>query len=452
MTSLRALSLAVCVVLPGMLAAEEPSQSTAPEGWTIRSPRDEVRPQFSYDPAGGPEGQGCLVIAADDREGLVGYWEKTLPIEGGHYYEFSCQRRVVGVEVPRRVAVARVLWRDNDGRPVKHDEPSFASYRPGERPRAEPEFPADGKESPTGWTEVSGRFRAPHAATRAVVELWYRWEPAGEVQWADVSLKKISPPKPRRVRVATIHHRPREGTTPREKREQFAPFIEQAAREQAELVVLPETLTYYGTGKTYADCAEPVPGPSTEYFGRLAKQHDLYIVAGLLEQDKHLIYNVAVLIGPDGEIVGKYRKVTLPRGEIEGGITPGEDYPVFETRIGKIGMMVCYDGFFPEVARELSNRGAEMIAWPVWGCNPLLAAARAAENHVYLISSTYTDISMNWTISGIYGRDGKVLSKATKWGSIAVAEIELGKPLHWQSLGDFRAQLPRHRPAAVAEK
>ena len=46
-------------------------------------------------------------------------------------------------------------------------------------------------------------------------------------------------------------------------------------------------------------------------------------------------------------------------------------------------MMVCYDGFFPEVARELTNRGAEVIAWPVWGCNPDLAAARACENHVY---------------------------------------------------------------------
>ena len=51
---------------------------------------------------------------------------------------------------------------------------------------------------------------------------------------------------------------------------------------------------------------------------------------------------------------------------------------MFETRFGKVGMMVCYDGFFPEVARELTNHGAEVIAWPVWGCNPLLAAPAPA--------------------------------------------------------------------------
>ena len=93
-------------------------------------------------------------------------------------------------------------------------------------------------------------------------------------------------------------------------------------------------------------------------------------------------------IGPDGAVAGKYRKVTLPRSEVEAGVTPGDSYPVFDTRFGKVGMMVCYDGFFPEVARELSNRGAEVIAWPVWGCNPSLAAARACENHVYVVSST----------------------------------------------------------------
>ena len=101
---------------------------------------------------------------------------------------------------------------------------------------------------------------------------------------------------------------------------------------------------------------------------------------------------------------------------------------MFETKLGKVGLMVCYDGFFPEVARELSNRGAEIIAWPVWGCNPLLARARACENHVYLVSSTYS-----WTAKRLddFGRlrsDGKTHRPGRPWGTVAVAEVDLSQP------------------------
>jgi predicted amidohydrolase len=444
---MRRLLITNCCVLAGLLMfAAAAWAGEATDGWTPRAPREEIRPLFERTP------QGSLLIKADGRDGLMGHWEKTFAIEGGNYYRFSALRRSQGVDVIRRTGVARITWLDEAGQQVFHDEPSYGSYRKGQRPRAEPEFPADGK-TDGDQTAVIGTYLAPKAARQAVVELGFRWgPPRSSVEWSNVSLERIAPPAPRIARLATVHYQPRAGKTPKEKREQFAPLIAKAAEQKADLVVLPETLTFYNTGLTYVDCAEPIPGPSTEYFGKLARQHDLYIVAGLIERDGRLVYNTAALVGPDGKLVGKYRKVTLPRGEIEGGIMPGREYPVFDTRFGKVGMMICYDGFYPDVAQELSRNGAEVIAWPVWGCNDLLAAARACENHVYVVSSTYTDVGADWIISAVFGHDGSVLAQAKDWGTVAVAEVDLGKPMHWHSLGDMKAQLERHRPWLPHEK
>jgi predicted amidohydrolase len=422
------------------------------DGWRTASPRDELRPNFSFIPKKGADGIGILVIQTDKREGLDGYWTKTFSIKGGQHYRFSALRKLHNVESPRRCAVVRLLWQDDNGRSVPTDETTVGNdVLPGFARIAEADHPLDGTTDAHGWTEVAGVYRAPAKATRVVVELHLQWATKAKAEWSNISLTETPVPTPRKVRLAAVHHRPRGGKSMMDNCREFAPLIEDAAKQRADLVVLPETLTYYGLGKKYVDCAEPVPGPSTEYFGTLAKQHNLYIVTGLLERDGHLVYNTAALIGPDGKLAGKYRKTALPRGEIEGGISPGNEYPVFDTRFGKLGMMICYDGFFPEVARQLTMRGAEVIAWPVWGCNPLLASARACENHVYLVSSTYEDISRNWALTAVYDHEGKPITKAEKWGTVVVAEVDLNQRLMWPSLGDFKAEIPRHRPVWGSE-
>lgn len=421
-----------------------------PEAWTSHSPREEIRPDFRYEPQGGQGGQPAIVITAKPSAAQQGWVEKVYPVTGGKAYRFETLRKFEHVETPRRSLVVRIRWTDANGKSVMDDIPPGHENDPGYAPLAEPEHPADGTPDAHGWTAVRGLYVAPSKAQRAVVELHLLWAAGGQVTWTEPVFTETSPPPAREVRLATIHYQP-SGKTPRQNCEEFAPLVAQAAKQKADLVVLGETVPYVGVKLKPHETAEPVPGPLTDYFGSLAKEHKLHLVVSLYERDQDAVYNTAILMGPDGALIGKYRKVCLPHSEIEAGVSPGSDYPVFDTKLGKIGMMVCYDGFYPEVARELSNRGAEIIAWPVWGCNPLLARARACENHVFLVSSTYSG-SPDWMISAVYDRAGQPIVKADKFGQIAITTVDLSVPHFWKNnLGDFRAMIPRHRPVSRAE-
>lgn len=440
----RKLFLAVIILTFGFDGTRGDEKYIDLQGWKSAAPRDELEPDFSA--TADADGHLVLRIIHDEREGLDGYWTKTVPIRGGQWYRFTALRKAVDVTFPRRSCLVRILWTDDQGQKVPRDEPPGAGYLPDSLGIVEAEHPRDGAVDSDGWCEITGAYCAPQRATQAVIELHLQWAAEGKAEYREVALVSSDPPPSRLMRLAAIHYRPHGGKMPSDNREQFAPLIAEAASNQADLIVLPETINYCGLDKTCAEVAETIPGPSTRYFASLAKRHNLYIVVGLFERAGHLIYNSAVLLGPEGKMVGKYRKTCLPREEIEKGIASGDEYPVFETRIGRIGMMVCYDGFFPEVARQLANSGAEIIAWPVWGCNPALATARACENQVYIVSSTYCSPNQEWMLSAVWDRTGRPVAKGEEFGSVVIAEVDLAKPLLWNSLGDFQAELPRHRP------
>lgn len=179
----------------------------------------------------------------------------------------------------------------------------------------------------------------------------------------------MSEPKSRReamVRVACIQMEPVVGEKERNVSHTLS-LIGKAADNGAKLVVLPELCNsgyMFATREEAFKLAEEIPtGPTAQAWMEIAASRDLYIVAGIAERDGDSLYNAAVVIGPTGYI-GTFRKVHLWNEE-NLYFEPGNlGFPVFHTPIGRIGAMICYDGWFPESYRLCTLQGADIICIP----------------------------------------------------------------------------------------
>lgn len=413
------------------------------DGWSPTSARTEIRPEFKVLSHAGPSHSVALAIITDDREGLDGGWRKRFPIKGGHWYQVTAYRKTIQVALPRRNTLLELSFSDAEGKRVVDHSTGWDSR---------PFYPQDHETSPDGWTRISDTYRAPEDATHATIDMRLRWDTLGQARFANFTFEETSPPRPRIARLAAVNYTPRGGKTPMENCRQFAPFVAEAAREKADLVVLGECVTVVNNGHTLETAAESVPGPSTDYFGKLAQQNNLYIVVGLYERAGHVIYNTAALLGPDGGLVGKYRKVCPSRDEFQKGVTPGAEYPVFDTRFGKLGIMVCYDVHMPEVARNLAANGAEVIALPIWGGDPSLAKARAIENQIILVTSTYTKMK-DWMKTAIWDQEGEKQAVTEQQGEVVIHEVDLNhRHVRKNNTGDFRSRISRERPPNPIEQ
>ena len=146
--------------------------------------------------------------------------------------------------------------------------------------------------------------------------------------------------------------------------DRWASLAQAACRRKPQLIVTPETVI---GGPSLVEGAVAVPGPATRPFQDLARQHHVYLVLGMKERAGDASYNSAVLVGPEGKILGVYRKVHLATSEGFSGLSPGDGFPVFDTPIGRIGCLICMDTTVSESARMLGLQGADFLCFPIMG-------------------------------------------------------------------------------------
>jgi predicted amidohydrolase len=223
---------------------------------------------------------------------------------------------------------------------------------------------------------------------------------------------------------------------PAQNLEMIAAWSAQARAAEAALAIFPECAVpgyCYDAAEEALEFAESVPGPATSALEAIAAQLKLHLVVGMLERADHQLYNVAVLIGPNG-LLGSYRKIHLPYLGVDRFTAHGRDgFRVYETNLARIGVNICYDCSFPESSRVMMLAGADLIALPTnWpesgGCAvpDFVVPTRALENKVY-----YAAVNRVGTERGVkfIGRSsivdpfGKVLASTDDTEQMLLAEI-----------------------------
>jgi N-carbamoylputrescine amidase len=250
-----------------------------------------------------------------------------------------------------------------------------------------------------------------------------------------------------------------------------ARLIEEAAGRGATLVVLPELANsgyVFETREEAFEASEPVPGgPTCERWAALAAKYKLHIVAGICERDGHRLYNSAVVIGPQG-YVGTFRKVHL-WGNENLFFEPGNlGFPVFATPIGRIGVGICYDGWFPETYRLCALQGADIVCVPTnWVPIPgqaegreamanILCMAAAHSNSIFIAAADRVGVERGqpfegqsvivsytgWPVAGPASRDKE---------EIILAEVDLGEARRMRNWNAFNQVLRDRRTDVYAE-
>jgi predicted amidohydrolase len=358
----------------------EPGQ--LPQGWELVAPNPALAPRFSLVQDAG--GKTSLQAVGNGRLECFGYLRHKVRLEAGKTYRMRARLRFEGMEDLNHHVVHSVFSTAfNDG---------IFTYR---------------KEG--DWVIGEDRFPGPKKAEDAEIRLQFRFSQRGKVWWDRVSLQECGPIPPRLVKVAV--------GSGKHDMAHWSLWLDRAGEKKADIALLTEGFN----GKRPSE-AEPIDGPSARMMAEKAKQWKMYVSGTNYEKRGDLVFNTAMLFDRQGKLVGTYEKVQLFDPEEHMGVTPGVRLPVFKTDFGTVGIMTCYDSWFPETARLLAYKGAELILLPNAGYDMELMPARAADNGVCIAVSSENCPAGIWDSGG--ARAGEKAPDETRYASTAIKSVQ----------------------------
>ena len=371
--------------------------------WRTDTPRAELAPRTRIE--AGADGEQELVLEGTGDLHAFGCWHRPVRLVPGCWYRASVQARPENLERPGLSVFAQCAGHFLTPRPMLSSEQRTAT--------------AD-----TLSLECTFRHE-PHPSEHERMELYLRAAPAGRIAWSRAVVTQVPQPPARIARIATIRFgEPPAPLTMAEQRERMAAKLDQAGSMGVDIAALTEFSPVQGVPEraygSWADAAEPVPdGPVCRVLAEAARRHRMHVIAGVICRRGPHVFNTAVLFDRSGELLGCYDKTHLTFGELRAGISCGTEYPVFDLDVGRVALHICYDEWFPEVARYYAHLGAEILFLPVAGGKPITWRTRALDNRLYFVAAATGPPSM------IIDSSGAIIAEIHGDG-VACADIDLG--------------------------
>jgi predicted amidohydrolase len=241
------------------------------------------------------------------------------------------------------------------------------------------------------------------------------------------------------VRVATASFLMEDSAhTVQQNLDRAAQYVRDAATQQAQIVCLPESITTNGMASPIDQAKDSAEW--MQFFGDQAKKYGLVVVAPFFVNDGAAIYNQATVFSAEGVVLGMYRKAQ-PTGIEARRITPGNDFPIVDCGFAKIGVMICMDIYFPEIARIYAMKGADILFWPTTTHGPTQQGleaqlrSRAIDNSLWIVESNLACHPPYAPYAGrfypgnarIVDFNGDVIAQTGRRGGIVVSDIDLNE-------------------------